>query len=260
MNEIAVFENAQFGEIRTVTVDGEPWFVAADVCRALELGDTHKAVGRLDDDEKGRNSIPTLGGNQEMAMVNESGLLNLVLGSRKSEARQFRRWITHEVIPAIRKTGMYSVKPMSPAELMLAQAKLIVEQEQQIRTLKEEQTTLSAEQASMKTEQASMKTEQIAIRDKVDDLETKFESKLNPTVGMNWYTITGYISLKNFRVSPDDYSSLGKLATKLSREKGYEIGSAPHPVYGRVNTYSVDILDDVFERYRQFKGGLDDNM
>ena len=240
MNEIAVFENKQFGEIRTVTVDGEPWFVAADVCRALELGDTHKAVGRLDGDEKGRNSIPTLGGNQEMAMVNESGLLNLVLGSRKPEARQFRRWITHEVIPAIRKTGMYSVKPMSQLEIVKYSIDKLLEQERKIYEIQEEQTNLSVEQA--------------ALHDKVDDLETKFESKLNPTAGMDWYAITGYISLKKYRVSPKDYSSLGKLATKLSRERGYEIGSAPHPVYGRVNTYSIDILHDVFERYMKFKG------
>lgn len=88
---------------------GEPWFVAADVCAALELPETHKAVARLDDDEKGRNSIPTPGGNQEMTVVNESGLFNLVLGSRKPEAKRFKRWVTHEVLPSIRKTGSYAV-------------------------------------------------------------------------------------------------------------------------------------------------------
>lgn len=108
MNEIKIFENEQFGKIRTINQDGDPWFVAADVCRALELGDTHKAVERLDGDEKGRNSIPTLGGTQEMTVVNEPGLYSLVLGSRKPEAKTFKRWITHEVIPAIRKHGMYA--------------------------------------------------------------------------------------------------------------------------------------------------------
>ena len=88
---------------------GEPWFVAADVCAALDLPETHKAVARLDDDEKGRNSIPTPGGNQEMTVVNESGLFNLVLGSRKPEAKRFKRWVTHEVLPSIRKTGSYAV-------------------------------------------------------------------------------------------------------------------------------------------------------
>lgn len=88
--------------------DGEPWFVAADVCAALHLPETHKAVMRLDDDEKGRNSIPTPGGEQEMTVVNEAGLYSLVLGSRKPEAKRFKRWVTHEVLPTIRKTGSYA--------------------------------------------------------------------------------------------------------------------------------------------------------
>lgn len=105
MNELQVFESAQFGQVRTVQKDGEPWFVAADVCRALEVGEAHVAMRRLDDDEKGRFSIPTLGGNQEMSIVNEPGLYSLVLGSRKPEAKSFKRWITHEVIPSIRRHG-----------------------------------------------------------------------------------------------------------------------------------------------------------
>ena len=103
--------------MRTVLKDGEPWFVAADVCRALEIGDTHKAVERLDDDEKGRSLIPTLGGEQELLIVNEPGLYTLVLGSRKPEARAFKRWITHEVIPSIRKHGGY-LTPPTIAELL----------------------------------------------------------------------------------------------------------------------------------------------
>lgn len=114
MNEITVFESDQFGQVRTVMQDGSPWFVAADVCRALELNDTFKAVERLDDDEKGANLIRTPGGNQEMTVVNEPGLYSLVLGSRKPEAKAFKRWITHEVLPSIRKTGSYSV--LSPKD------------------------------------------------------------------------------------------------------------------------------------------------
>ena len=101
------FSHQTFGTIRSCMKDGQPWFVAADVCKALNLPDTHKAVERLDLDEKGRNSIPTPGGSQTMTIVSEPGLYALVLGSRKPEAKAFRRWITHEVIPAIRKTGGY---------------------------------------------------------------------------------------------------------------------------------------------------------
>lgn len=106
MNEIKVFDNGQFGRLRTVVKDGEPWFVAGDVCEALELDRT--ATRRLDDDEKDVHSTHTPGGCQEMTIVNEPGLYALVLGSRKPEARAFKRWITHEVIPDIRKHGMYA--------------------------------------------------------------------------------------------------------------------------------------------------------
>lgn len=104
-NQMQIFNNEQFGEVRTVLQNGEPWFVAADVCRALDIAPT--ATRRLDDDEKGLRSTQTLGGMQEIVIINEPGLYSLVLGSRKPEAKAFRRWITHEVIPAIRKTGGY---------------------------------------------------------------------------------------------------------------------------------------------------------
>ena len=110
MNDLTVFQNPDFGQVRTITRDGEPWFVAADVCRALEIDRTQ--IRRLDEDEKGVYSMQTPGGAQKMTIVNEPGLYSLVLGSRKPEAKAFKRWITHEVIPAIRKTGQYSTKPI----------------------------------------------------------------------------------------------------------------------------------------------------
>lgn len=106
-NPVTVFESAMFGQVRTMSIEGSPWFVAADVCRALEMGETHVALRRLDEDEKDRFSTPTPGGTQEMSVVNEPGLYTLVLGSRKPQAKAFKRWITHEVIPQIRKTGGY---------------------------------------------------------------------------------------------------------------------------------------------------------
>jgi prophage antirepressor-like protein len=108
MNQLVAF-SFESNHVRVVLdANMEPWFVAADVCSALELPETHKAIARLDDDEKGRNSIPTPGGSQEMSVVNESGLFNLVLGSRKPEAKRFKRWVTHEVLPSIRKTGSFA--------------------------------------------------------------------------------------------------------------------------------------------------------
>lgn len=106
-NHLMIFENPEFGAVRSILIDGEPWFVAADVCKALELEKTNRALSRLDDDEKGAHSVSTPGGRQRMSIISESGLYSLILGSRKPEAKAFKRWITHEVIPSIRKHGAY---------------------------------------------------------------------------------------------------------------------------------------------------------
>lgn len=113
MNDLKIFQNQDFGEVRVVTKEGQPWFVAADVCRALEIADTWNAVNRLDDDEKGTCPISTLGGKQDMSIVSEPGLYALIMTSRKPEARAFKRWVTHDILPSIRKTGAYS-EPRQP--------------------------------------------------------------------------------------------------------------------------------------------------
>lgn len=118
MNNLKVFENPNLGKVRVVERNGEPWFVAVDVCRVLGLDDTGKAVSRLDDDELTRIKIGSGGQMREAYAVNESGLYALVLGSRKPEAKAFKRWVTHEVLPAIRRTGRYQadgVQPITPA-------------------------------------------------------------------------------------------------------------------------------------------------
>lgn len=108
-NELKIFKSEQFGEVRSIEQNGEILFVVSDVCKALDIKNHRDAVKRLDDDEKGVALTDTLGGKQNLNIVNEYGLYNLVLASRKPEAKAFKRWITHEVIPAIRKNGSYSV-------------------------------------------------------------------------------------------------------------------------------------------------------
>lgn len=134
MNELMRFD---FGNksLRTMLLNGEPWFVAKDVCDVLEIVNSRDAVARLDDDEKGVVSTDTHGGDQILQVINEPGLYTLVLGSRKPEAKAFKRWITHEVIPEIRKTGTYSLTPKSPGEMFLEMAKQYVVQEQRMNRL-----------------------------------------------------------------------------------------------------------------------------
>lgn len=110
MNELQIFKNNQFGNVRIVMKGQEPWFVAKDICNCLEINNSRQALIRLDDDEKSsvilNDGTP---GNPEKSIVNEYGLYSLVLSSRKPEAKEFKRWITHDVIPQIRKTGQYVV-------------------------------------------------------------------------------------------------------------------------------------------------------
>ncbi len=121
MNSIQVF-NYGNNEIRTVIIDGEPWLVAKDVCDVLGLVDVSMTVRGLDDDEKGTSSICTPGGMQSMTVINEAGLYKLTFKSRKPAAKEFTRWVTHEVLPQIRKTGSYYI-PKSKNKTPVVQEK-----------------------------------------------------------------------------------------------------------------------------------------
>lgn len=124
MKELKIFENENFGEIRSIIDDNkEPWFVAIDICNVLELKNPTVAVRRLDEDERTKYNL----GRQGMTnMVNEYGLYNLILASRKKEAKDFKRWITHEVLPAIRRDGGYMVVGQGESEEdILARAMII---------------------------------------------------------------------------------------------------------------------------------------
>lgn len=145
---IKVFTNDKFGNVRVVQVDGEPWFVAADVCRALEISNSRDAVARLDDDEKGVGSTDTLGGKQGMQIINEPGLYTLVLGSRKPEAKAFKRWVTHEVLPSIRKHGAYLTDNV--LEEALASPDFLIQLATQLK--EEKEARLKAEQKTIEQE------------------------------------------------------------------------------------------------------------
>lgn len=107
MNEISTFNFNMF-PCRVININNDPWFVAKDVADILEYSDSRVMTRRLDDDEKGVQILHTLGGDQEMTVINESGLYNAILGSNKPEAKAFKKWITSEVLPSIRKHGAYA--------------------------------------------------------------------------------------------------------------------------------------------------------
>lgn len=123
MNNLQIFSNEEFGQIRTMVIDGEPWFVGKDVAEALGYErPTDTVRKRVDDEDRGISKMETPSGKQEMTIINESGLYTLVLGSKLDSAKRFKRWVTSEVLPAIRKTGSYN-KPMTEAEQIRLLAK-----------------------------------------------------------------------------------------------------------------------------------------
>lgn len=106
-SELKIFENEKFGKVRSTMIGEEPWFIATDVCRALSIANSRDAVNRLEADEKADVGLTDGSQKRHMTAVNEAGLYSLILSSRKPEAKDFRRWITHDVLPTIRKTGGY---------------------------------------------------------------------------------------------------------------------------------------------------------
>lgn len=115
-NKIQIFENSEFGKVRTLMIDGEPWAVGRDVAEALGYKNPRQAViDHVDPEDKGVAKRDTIGGNQDTAIINESGLYSLILSSKLPKAKEFKRWITSEVLPALRKTGHYGSTPPDTA-------------------------------------------------------------------------------------------------------------------------------------------------
>ena len=137
--------NYESSEIRTVQVNGEPWFVLSDVCKVLEISNSRNISSRLEPDEKGVTLVDTLGGAQQMTIINESGLYTVILRSDKPQAKPFRKWVTSEVLPSIRKHGSYSVQSqfadLSPQLQVLIQMET---RQKQIEARQTEQATALA--------------------------------------------------------------------------------------------------------------------
>lgn len=141
MNSLQVFNSENFGEIRALAIDNEPWFVARDVTDALGLDRT--ATRRLDDDEKGVRSMHTQGGEQEVTIITEAGLYSLIMASKKPSAKAFKRWVTHDVLPTIRRHGVYATPQtvedmLADPDTMIATLKALKAERQKVVALVED--------------------------------------------------------------------------------------------------------------------------
>ena len=133
MREISIFNSEEFGDIRAIEIDNEPWFVGKDVATALGYSNTRKAIGdHVHEDDKGVTKWDTLGVKQDLTIINESGLYALIFGSKLESAKRFKHWVTSEVLPAIRKTGNYNI-PMTIEEQLQIVAKGTLEVKEEIK-------------------------------------------------------------------------------------------------------------------------------
>ena len=195
--------------------EGEPWWVMKDVCAILNISNYRDALNRLDADERGSVKVDTLGGPQEMSTVNEPGLYTLIIRSNKPDSKKFKRWITHEVLPSIRKTGKYEIDSFSEIDLIIKSA-----------------------QALKKIE-----LKQIDHDNRLSILEAKSHQNSGQT---GYWTITAWCKLNNLNITLAEAMQRGRETAKLSKEWDVEIGKVRDERFGEVNSYREDLLDEIF--------------
>lgn len=151
MNDLQIFSNEEFGQVRTTVIDGEVWFVGKDVATALGYSNARDAlVKHVEAEDKGVAKCDTLGGKQDLVIVNESGLYSLIFGSRMENARRFKRWVTNEVLPAIRKTGHFEMEHYSPEmQAILMHDKKLIKIDERVTTLENTMTIDYAQQQAL---------------------------------------------------------------------------------------------------------------
>ena len=222
-----IFSKENLGSVRTVLLNNEVWFCIKDVCDILELTNPTVVAKRLDEDEKAKFDLGLKNG-ELTNFTNESGLYTLILRSDKPEAKPFRKWITSEVIPAIRKTGKYEEKPMTSAQYLLQQAQWMVEAENRMNNIENNVAQTNQSIGNIKKD------------------ITRIEHNERRTVTSNHLTVIAYANIKGIKPKSYHAPSIGKKATKICREKDLLIGTTVDSRYGLINTYPVEVLDEIF--------------
>lgn len=227
MNNSLILSNENFGEVRVAYENNEPLFCLSDICRVLEIQnatDVKNAI--LKEFELPRLSLYSFDtgyGIKEFTMIDEAQLYYVLNTSRSKKARPFRKWVNTEVLPSIRKTGSYSQKPLTQIEILQSSVAILAEQEKKISLLENKTDDLYKEQ---------LKTKHNINRLLNND---------------NYMTLIAFMNLNNIKQKGYHLPSLGKKAKKLSLEQGAFMGAVIDPRYGRINTYSTEILKQIFK-------------
>ena len=243
MNNIEIFKNAEFGEVRTLTVDGEPYFVGKDVAEILGYSNSRKALAdHVDVEDKGVTKCATLGGTQELTVINESGLYSLILSSKLPAAKKFKHWITAEVIPSIRKHGAYMTE--QTIEQALTNPDFLIQLATQLKTEKEKNKSLEVKVSALTVDNQIMQPKAeyfdelvdrnllTNIRDTAKELKVKQKDFVNFLIEKKYlyrdksgkllpyakHTETGLFELKEFINDKTGFSSTQTLITPKGKE------------------------------------------
>ena len=255
-SNVKLFEKEEFGKVRVVMQGEDPWFVAKNVCECLELGNVTEALRGLDDDEKVQletNIInPEVGGRGTL-LISEAGLYSLILRSRKPEAKAFKRWVTHDILPSIRRSGGYVMaKPDDTPEAILARAVLVAQDTiRRIEAERDEAIRTKAEIGSRR-EATAMATASAAVR-KVNALEDELgRGKRYKSVKAIPWLLTEFVESKGM------YSVVGKALKRMSTDLGQSIEKIATPEYPEgINAYHVDVIAAFRSELAQNPGMLD---
>ena len=248
-NSLQLFQNAGF-KVRVLMRLGEPWFVAKDVCDCLDLGNVSQTCSRLDDDERGIISNDTPSGKQEMLVVSEPGLYSLIGSSKKQEAKAFKRWVNHEVLPSIRKTGGYGIRTVDDmindpdtAIRLLTQLKILRLQNDQLAMERDEairtkaQIGSSREATAMNT--ASQKSKECEkLREQIGDSKT-----YKAVTAITW--LPDYFNMSNRGLYGSLAANLKKIEAGMTSE--FKHIDIPDSRFGKVKAYHVDVIERLHE-------------
>ena len=241
MDELMIFEDALFGQVRTImSASNEPLFCLSDVCRALEM--KRFRIERLDKDVISNHPLQTAGGLQQVTFINEDGLYDIVLDSRKPKAKKFRKWITSEVVPSIRKTGSYSVeqpKELSAAESLLQSVQLLVAHERQLAILEHNQKNMQGAINSLYDKVYGMQFQTDMI-----------EQKLNNEIDR--YTVIGYCTAHNIPMTLTEASIIGGMCSRMCKKRNIPLEPIADRRFGKVNTYPSELIAEAIKN-RQAK-------
>ena len=236
MNELMIFEDALFGQVRTImSASNEPLFCLSDVCRALEM--KRFRIERLDKDVISNHPLQTAGGLQQVTFINEDGLYDIVLDSRKPKAKKFRKWITSEVVPSIRKTGSYSVeqpKQLSAAESLLQSVQLLVAHERQLEILEHNQKNMQGALRTLSDRVYSMQFETDMVKQKLNN-------------EIDRYTVIGYCSAHNIPMTRKEAAIIGGTCSRMCKKRNIPLESIADPRFGKVNTYPSELIAEAIK-------------